>query len=74
MWDPLLKGFAAAVLGGLNAPVGAVLGGYLLGVTENLFGAYISVEFKSVVAFLIIVLVLWFRPSGLFARHYKRKV
>ena len=74
MWDPLLKGFAAAVLGGLNAPVGAVLGGYLLGVTENLFGAYISVEFKSAVAFLIIVLVLWFRPSGLFARHYKRKV
>ena len=74
MWDPLLKGFAAAVLGGLNAPVGAVLGGYLLGVVENLFGAYISVEFKSAVAFLIIVLVLWFRPSGLFAHHYKRKV
>ncbi|HIB09462.1 MAG TPA: branched-chain amino acid ABC transporter permease, partial [Gemmatimonadetes bacterium] len=51
MWDALLKGFAAAVLGGLNTPVGAVLGGYLLGVIENLFGAYVSVEFKSVVAF-----------------------
>ena len=74
MWDPLLKGFAAAVLGGLNTPIGAVLGGYLLGVIENLFGAYISVEFKSVVAFLIIVLVLWFRPSGLFGRHQERKV
>ena len=74
MWDPLLKGFAAAVLGGLNAPVGAVLGGYLLGVVENLFGSYISVEFKSSVAFLIIVFVLWFRPSGLLAHHYKRKV
>ncbi len=74
MWDPLLKGFAAAVLGGMNAPVGAVLGGYLLGMIENLFGAYISVEFKSAVAFLVIILVLWFRPSGLFARHYKRKV
>jgi branched-chain amino acid transport system permease protein len=74
MWDPLLKGFAAAVLGGLGTPVGAVLGGYLLGVIENLFGAYVSVEFKSVVAFLIIVIVLWFKPSGLFARHDERKV
>lgn len=74
MWDPLLKGFAAAVLGGLNTPVGAVLGGYLLGIIENLFGAYVSVEFKSVVAFLIIVVVLWFRPSGLFGRHHSRKV
>jgi branched-chain amino acid transport system permease protein len=74
MWDPLLKGFAAAVLGGLNTPVGAVMGGYLLGVIENVFGAYVSVEFKSVVAFLIIVVVLWFRPSGLFGRHYTKKV
>ena len=74
MSDPLLKGFAAAVMGGLNAPVGAVLGGYLLGMIENLFGAYISVEFKSAVAFLIIILVLCFRPSGLFARHHQRKV
>ena len=74
MWDPLLKGFAAAVLGGLNTPIGAVLGGYLLGIIENLFGAYVSVEFKSVVAFLIIVVVLWFRPSGLFGRHHERKV
>jgi branched-chain amino acid transport system permease protein len=74
MWDPLLKGFAAAVLGGMNTPVGAVLGGYLLGVIENVFGAYVSVEFKSVVAFSIIVIVLWFRPSGLFGRHRQRKV
>ncbi len=74
MWDPLLKGFAAAVLGGLGTPVGAVLGGYLLGVIENLFGAYVSVEFKSAVAFLVIVLVLCFKPSGLFGRHYERKV
>ena len=73
-WDPLLKGFGAAVLGGLNTPVGAVLGGYLLGIIENLFGAYVSVEFKSVVAFLIIVLVLWFRPVGLFGRKPPRKV
>ncbi|MFQ5650027.1 MAG: branched-chain amino acid ABC transporter permease [bacterium] len=74
MWDPLLKGFAAAVLGGMTTLVGAVLGGLLLGLIENLFGAYVSLEFKSVVAFLMIVAVLWFRPSGLFGRHYVRKV
>ena len=74
MWDPLLKGFVAAVLGGMNTPIGAVLGGYLLGIVENLFGAYVSVEFKSAVAFLIIVIVLWFRPVGLFGRKPPRKV
>lgn len=74
MWDPLLKGFAAAVLGGLTSLPGVVIGGYLLGIIENLFGAYISVEFKSVVAFLIIVIVLCVRPAGLLGRHYVRKV
>ncbi len=74
MWDPLIKGFAAAVMGGMNTLVGAALGGYLLGLLENLFGAYISLEFKSIVAFAAIVLVLWFRPSGLFGKHYERRV
>jgi branched-chain amino acid transport system permease protein len=74
MWDPLMKGFAAAVLGGMTSLPGAVFGAYILGIIENLFGAYISIEFKSVVAFAIIVLVLCVRPSGLFARHYVKKV
>jgi branched-chain amino acid transport system permease protein len=74
MLGPLLKGFAAAVLGGMTSLVGAALGGYILGIIENLFGGYVSVEFKSVVAFMIIVLVLCFRPSGLIARHYVRRV
>ncbi|MBC8215834.1 MAG: branched-chain amino acid ABC transporter permease [Candidatus Marinimicrobia bacterium] len=74
MMDPLLKGFAAAVLGGMTTLIGPVIGGYLLGVIENLFGAYVSLEFKSVVAFLIIVFVLWFKPSGLFGKHYVKKV
>jgi branched-chain amino acid transport system permease protein len=74
MLDPLLKGFAAAVLGGMTTLVGAAIGGYMLGIIENLFGGYVSLEFKSVVAFGIIVLVLCFKPSGLFARHYVRKV
>jgi branched-chain amino acid transport system permease protein len=74
MWDPLLKGFAAAVLGGMKSLPGVVIGGLLLGLIENLFGFYISLEFKSVVAFAIIILVLFVRPSGLFEKHYVRKV
>jgi branched-chain amino acid transport system permease protein len=74
MWDPMLKGFASAVLGGMTSLPGAVFGAYILGIIENLFGGYVSIEFKSVVAFVIIVLVLCVKPSGLFARHYVKKV
>jgi len=74
MWTPQLKGFSAAVLGGMTSLGGAVAGGFILGVIENLFGGYVSVEFKSVVAFAVIVLILCVKPSGLFARHYVRKV
>lgn len=74
MWDPLLKGFAAAVLGGMKSLHGVVIGGLVLGLLENLFGFYGLIEFKSVVAFAIIVLVLYFKPSGLFDKHYVRKV
>jgi branched-chain amino acid transport system permease protein len=74
MMDPLLKGFASAVLGGMTTLVGSAIGGYILGIIETLFGGYVSLQFKSIVAFLIIVLVLCFKPSGLFAKHYVRKV
>ena len=74
MWDPLLKGFAAAVLGGMKSLPVVVIGGLLLGLIENLFGFYISLEFKSVVAFAIIILVLFIKPAGLFGKHYVRKV
>ncbi|MCP3875242.1 MAG: branched-chain amino acid ABC transporter permease [Desulfobacteraceae bacterium] len=74
MWDPMLKGFAAAVMGGMTSLPGAVIAAYMLGIIENLFGGYISIEFKTVVAFAIIVLVLCVKPSGLFARHYVKKV
>ena len=74
MMDPLLKGFASAVLGGMTSLPGSALGGALLGIIENLFGGYVSLSFKSVVAFVIIVLMLCIRPSGLLARHYEKKV
>jgi len=74
MWDPMLKGFAGAVMGGMTSLPGSVFGAYAIGIIENLFGGYVSIEFKSVVAFVIIVLVLCLKPSGLFARHYVKKV
>lgn len=74
MWDPLLKGFSSAVLGGMTSLPGAAVGGYIVGVVENLFGTYVSIEFKSVVAFALIVVILCIRPSGLLARHYVKKV
>jgi len=74
MWDPLLKGFSSAVLGGMTSLPGAAAGGYIVGIVENLFGTYVSIEFKSVVAFAIIVVILCIRPSGLLARHYVKKV
>jgi len=74
MWDAMLKGFAGAVVGGMTSLPGAVFGAYIVGVVEHLFGGYVSIEFKSVVAFAVIVLVLCIKPSGLFARHYVKKV
>ncbi len=67
----LLYGIAGAVLGGLNSPVGAVVGGFSVGVIENLAGTfvpYIGGELKSTIALLLIVAVLVFKPNGLFGR------
>jgi branched-chain amino acid transport system permease protein len=69
MGGVLLYAFAAALLGGIDSPVGAVLGGFLLGVLENLLGAYvIGTELKLTVALAIIVTVLVVRPSGLLGK------
>jgi len=73
MLEPFMKAFAAAVLGGLMSIPGVVLGGGLLGLIENFFG-YVWPEWKPIVAFVVIVLVLCIRPSGLFAKHYVKKV
>jgi branched-chain amino acid transport system permease protein len=65
----LLYGFAGAVLGGIDNPWGAALGGLMVGVLENLAGAYVvGTEIKLSVALIIIVGVLVMRPSGLFGR------
>jgi len=63
-----LKGFAAAMLGGIGSAVGAVMGGLLLGLLEALAAGYVSSQYKDAVAFLVILLVLFAMPRGLFGR------
>jgi branched-chain amino acid transport system permease protein len=77
MFGILLYGFAGAVLGGLTSPGGAVLGGLIVGVTENLVGTYVPYvgsELKLTVALIIIVLVLLIRPNGLFGQRVVERV
>lgn len=69
-----LKGFVAAVMGGLNNPVGAVAGAFLLGSLESLSAGLISSGYKDAVAFLVLLLVLLLRPGGLFARASGQRV
>ncbi|MGH6924529.1 MAG: branched-chain amino acid ABC transporter permease [Propylenella sp.] len=77
MLSVLLYGFAGAVLGGLTSPGGAVLGGFTVGVVENLAGTYIPAvgpELKLPIALLLIVAVLVVKPSGLFGRRVVQRV
>ena len=71
----LLYAFAAALIGGIDSPVGAVLGGFLVGVVENLLGAYvIGNELKLSVALVLIVGVLTVKPSGFFGKVHVTRV
>jgi branched-chain amino acid transport system permease protein len=77
MLSILLYGFAGAVVGGLTSPVGAVLGGFSVGVVENLAGTfipYIGREMKLSIALALIVAVLMVRPSGIFGRKIVTRV
>jgi branched-chain amino acid transport system permease protein len=73
----LLYGFAGAVLGGLTSPGGAVVGGFAIGIMENLAGTYIPVvgsELKLTIALVVIVVVLIFRPAGLLGHTAVQRV
>ena len=69
-----LKGFAVAIIGGLSSGIGVVVGGLILGITENLTGFYLSSGYKDVPGLLLLLLVLSLKPSGLFGRTAIRKV
>ncbi|TAK45335.1 MAG: branched-chain amino acid ABC transporter permease [Betaproteobacteria bacterium] len=69
-----LKGFAAAMLGGLGSGAGAVLGGLTLGIVEAMGAGYVSSAYKDVIAFVIILAVLFFMPSGLLGKRSTDRV
>lgn len=60
-----LKGFSAAVLGGINNPLGAILGGLILGIVENLSAGYLTSAYKDAIAFALLLILLLVWPSGL---------
>ena len=69
-----IKGFVAAVVGGLGSIPGAIAGGFVLGITEALAGGKISSGYRDAISFGVLILVLWLRPSGLFSRVNRVKV
>lgn len=66
-WFQLLPIFAAAILGGIGKPYGAIVGGYIIGMVTELSNLVLPAEYTTVVPFAILVLMLIFRPTGLFA-------
>jgi len=69
-----LKGFSAAILGGYGSMPGAVIGGLLLGVLESLGAGLISSEYKDALAFLILLIVLFFKPTGILGKGSFKRV
>jgi branched-chain amino acid transport system permease protein len=74
MFNVLLFAFAAAVLGGLDSPIGAIVGGLAIGIIKNLAGTYIDPSVDVTVAFILIVIVLMIRPTGIFGHRVLKRV
>lgn len=74
MDEVLIKGYVAAVFGGLYSIPGAVLGSFMIGVTENLAGGYLGSQYKTATAFVMIVALLAVRPKGLFGIQKRREI
>jgi branched-chain amino acid transport system permease protein len=64
----VIKGFAVLILGGLGSIPGAIVGGLVLGVTESLAAGFVSSAYRDVIAFLVMIFVLLFRPQGLLGK------
>jgi len=69
-----IKAFVAAVLGGIGSVPGAVLGSFVIGLTESFGTGYISSDYEDVFAFLFLILILIFKPSGILGKTVKQKV
>lgn len=69
-----LKAFSAAVLGGINSVIGTIFGGIALGVLEGLTAGYVSSEYKDVTAFIVLMVMLIWRPQGIFGAKLLVKV
>jgi len=69
-----LKGFCAAIIGGLGSPFGAVAGGLVLGLLESLVAGFISSEYKDAVAFVVLLMILFFMPGGIFGNLKAERV
>lgn len=74
MDEVLIKGYVAAVFGGLYSIPGAIVGALMIGVAENLAGGYLGAHFKTATAFIMIVVLLAFRPQGLIGIQKRREV
>lgn len=70
----ITAGFVAGVIGGFDSPKGAIVGGLMLGIAESLSAAYVSSAMKNCVSFLLLFVVLMWRPEGLFAERTARRV
>jgi branched-chain amino acid transport system permease protein len=64
----ILKAFVIIILGGMGSIPGAILGGYILGFSESLGATYISNDYKDIIAFVLLVIILSVKPTGLFAK------
>ena len=73
-WSYGLKAFTAAIMGGIGNIPGAMVGGILLGVLEAMGAAYVSIAWKDAIAFLVLILILIFRPTGLLGERVAEKI
>ena len=69
-----IKAFVSAVLGGIGSIPGAVIGSFILGCTESFGTGYISSDYEDVFAFVFLILILVFKPEGIFGKSLKQKV
>ena len=69
----LLKGFAASVVGGFGSLPGAIFGGLIVGIFESLGSGYLDGNLKDVYAFVLMIIVLYFKPNGLFGYEVEMK-